>query len=117
MPIVASGSIERAQAMNDRWPAGSLPNVASPTTRPSSSMARRERRLVGVDTDRRHRLSSVSREMNADRMGNSALRETRSYKATSGPLDHEGGGTCSYSHAHGRLVSGEPPASSVEPSH
>ena len=39
MPIVASGSIERAQAMNARWPAGSLPNVASPTTRPSSSMA------------------------------------------------------------------------------
>src|SRR5450759_5360819 len=42
-------------------------------------------------------------KMNADRMGNSALRETRSYKATPGPLDHEGGGTCSYSHAHGRL--------------
>ena len=30
--------------------------------------------------------------------------------------DSEGGGS-SYSHAHGRLVSGEPPASSVEPSH
>jgi predicted metal-binding membrane protein len=39
MPIVASDAIERAQAMNATWPAGSLANVASPIARPSSSTA------------------------------------------------------------------------------
>jgi hypothetical protein len=39
MPIIAVGVIERAQAMNARWPGGLLANVASPTARPSSSIA------------------------------------------------------------------------------
>ena len=60
-PIVTSGAIARAQAMNARWPAGSLANVSSPTGRPSSSTAQAASvGLVGVDTDRRHVHASAS---------------------------------------------------------
>ena len=39
MPTVASGAVERAQAMNATWPSGSFANVASATGLPSSSIA------------------------------------------------------------------------------
>lgn len=81
--------------MNARWPFRSLAKIAfGDRAAEWIDRAGRQRCLVGIDPDCRHVVLRATCSMDLGMDGSSALSETRSYEATSGPLNREGGGTC-----------------------
>ena len=74
--MVASGAIERAQAMNATWPDGSLANVSSPIARPSSSTAHAASVALWVSMPIAVIVTSPCARMDAGRKGSGAFRDT-----------------------------------------